>query len=75
VLRISPYHLQYHHPVRPEVEERVPLTDGEEGAEVAMTNGLVTEISHHFPHSPMEMSFMTVEAHSIAAITKETDAV
>jgi hypothetical protein len=52
-----------------------PLEGWEEGSEVAMAIGLVTEMSHHFPHSPMDMSSMTVQACSTAEISKKGDAV
>ena len=67
---MSPYHPLHHYPVRPEVEGVVPEEE-EEGTDQAMATWLVNQMSHCFPHSPMEMTHMPVQAHQIAATTPE----
>jgi len=53
------------------VEDRVSLEKELEGVEAAMVIGLVTQMSHRFPHSTMDMTCITVQAYHVAAITSE----
>jgi hypothetical protein len=51
--------------------DRVPLEEEKEGAEEAIIIGLATQMSHHFPPSPIEITCMTVQACLIAETTTE----
>ena len=69
---MSPYHLLHYHPVWLEVSGKVPLEENEvEGAEEEILIGLVTQMSHHFPHSPLAMTHIMVQVHQTAATTPE----
>ena len=62
---MCPCHLSHHHPAKLEVGEKAPqeVEEEEEGAEEVIIIGLVIQISHHFPHSPLAMTHMTVQVH------------
>jgi len=47
------------------------VEEEEDGAEEAIIIGLVTQISHRFPHSPQAMTYVTVQICQIAVTTPE----
>jgi hypothetical protein len=62
-------HPPHHHPVKLEVGVKAPQeVEEEEGAEEAMIIGLVTQMSHRFPHSPLATTHMIAQVHQTAAI-------
>jgi hypothetical protein len=68
------YYPLLHHLVKLEVGDKasqVEEEEEEEGAEEAILIGLVTQMSHCFPHSPPSMTHKPVQAHQIAATTPE----
>jgi hypothetical protein len=66
-------HCLHHHPAMLEVGDKAPLEEEEEeeGAEEEIIIGLVTQMSHHFPHSPLAITHMTVQVHHTAVTTPE----
>jgi len=53
--------------------EKVPqeVEEEEEGVEEAIITGLITQMSHHFPHSPLATTHILVHAHQTAATLPE----
>jgi hypothetical protein len=68
-----PGYLPHHHPVKLEVGEKAPLEveKEEERAEEAIIIGLVTQMSHRFPHSLLPMTHMIVQVHQTAETNPE----
>jgi hypothetical protein len=64
-----PCHLPHHHPVK--LEAPLEVEEEGEGAEEAIIIGLVTQMSHRFPHFPLAMTHMIVQVHQTLAITPE----
>jgi hypothetical protein len=68
-------HALLHHPVTLKVGEKAPSEVEEEEEEVraedAVIIGLVTQMSHHIPHSPQAMTHMTVQVCQIAVTTPQ----
>jgi len=61
-----------HHPVKLGVGAKATLEEQEEEvAEEAILIGLVTQMSHRFPHSQLAMTHLIVRVHLIVATTPE----
>jgi len=63
-------HPLHHHPVKLEVGVKAPqeVEEEGEGAEEEIIIGLVTQMSHSFPHSPLATTHMIAQVHQTAAI-------
>jgi hypothetical protein len=68
--KMFPWHLPHHHPVKRDVREKDPLeVEEEEGMEETIINGLITQMSHLFSHSPLAKTHMIVQVHQTAVTT------